>query len=448
MSNCEIKITLSADEYRAYADFIPALGEGAELSTAYARSVINEAGIIHGVDWDLVDSTILYCNTNKKIKKGVEIAVGTPPSSEVPEYWNLEKKFFEHAMGFEPKELKVNYKERSPFIMVKKGELIATLVNSKDGVLGLSVKKIAIPFKKKKIVQFTPGKNTLVADGKLHSATSGRYDISDSKIININDVLTIEGNVDYSTGNISFAKDVIIEGEVKDGFKVAVGGSLHCKNNLDASDILCRKDLIIDQGVIGHGTALVRVGGELRAKFVENCDVESKKGIFIEKNVMNSTLFTLGNLELGEKGSIVSSYVHAELSVKTYDLGKDGSPNSEITIGSSFVAQRSINALKQRLDVLKAKLTKLERLPDYRKTDKKLQLIEQISAVVVKGSEELSLKQKNINKYLDASISVFGTAFPGNLLIICGIKYSITEEKRKVKFYLNSESNRIESVPL
>lgn len=448
MGNCEIKITLSDDEYKAYADFIPATGEGAGLTIEYARSVISEAGIKYGLDWEIVDSTILFCNNNKKARKGVKIATGKPAEPEIPEYWNLEEKFFQHAMGFDGDEsLKVDFRERSPFIMVKKGELIARKIQGKTGVPGKSVKNKPIAFKRKKMVQFTPGRNTIEHENKLLAATSGRYEVSESRSININDILHIEGNVDYSTGNISFAKDVIIEGEVKDGFKVAVGGSLYCKSNLDASDILCRKDLIIDKGVIGRGTGLVRAGGKVEARFVENCDIESKVGITIEKNIMNSKVFTLGHLELGEKGSIVSSHVTAELGVKTYNLGKPGSQNSKISLGFSFIDKRSLKSLTQRLDVLKGKLEKLNK-PGMKITDKKKDLIEQIEAVISKGEKELVEKNKALYKYPSATLSVYGKVYPGNIISICGVKYSVTEEKQKVKFYLNSESNRIESVPL
>ncbi|MGL1894651.1 MAG: FapA family protein [Spirochaetaceae bacterium] len=448
MSNCNVIITLSSDEYKAYADFVPAVGEGAELSLNYTKSIILEAGLIHGIDWEIITSTIDFCNKHKKPRNGVKIATGTLAISEVPEHWNLEDKFFKNAMGLDTEALKIDYKEQSNFIMVKKGELIAHKNEGRDGVEGKSVKGKPLQFKKKKIVQFTNGRNTTEHKGKLYASTSGRYEVSENRDIHINDVLHIEGNVDYSTGNISFGKDVIIDGEIKDGFKVAAGGTLYCKSNLDATDILCRKDLIVDQGIIGRGTALVRAGGKIKAKFIENCHVESQAGLEIEKNIMNSQIYSLGQLKLGEKGAIVSSKVYSELGVKTYNIGKDGSPNSEINLGFSFVDQRSIESIKQRVDVLKEKLNKLNRLPEYRKTDKKLDLIRQIQDVVTRGDSELSGKIKALYKYPDVTLEVTGTVFPGNIIIICGVTYSVTEEKRKVKFFLNKESNRVESVNL
>lgn len=449
MSNCEVKITFSDDEYEAFADFFSAAGNGGELSMLYVKSVVSEAGVTNGVDWDLVHTTIDYCNDNHKSKKGLTIATGTLPISEVPEHWNLEEKFFNNAMGFDTKNnLQVDYKEVSTFIMVKKGELIAKWDGGRPGVVGKSVKDKSLQFKRKNIVQFTKGQNTKEYQGNLYASTSGRYEVSDSREINIYDVLHIEGNVDYSTGNISFGKDVIIDGEIKDGFKVAAGGSLFCKSNVDATDILCRKDMVADKGIIGRKEAIIRVGGKLSARFIENCRVESKSGIIIEKNIVNSEVYSLGILDLGENGAIVSSHISVEMCIKTKNIGKLGSPNSNIEVGFSFVEKRIIESITQRIEVLKEKLKHLNKLPDYRKTDKKLNLITQIQNVVSKGVEELHQKTTNLYKYPDASICISGTIFPGNKITICGVEYGVTEEMKKVKFYLNKQSGLIEHVPL
>ena len=449
MSNCRLDITLSPDGFKAFGTFSPASGEGAKLDIEYVRSIIAKIGINVGIDWDLVNSTLDRCNETKKVISKVKIATGSLPISEVPEHWNLEEHFFDHAMGVGDLEAnKVDYKERSSFIMVKKGELIATWDEGRNGTNGQTVKGKPIPFKKKKIVQFTNGDNTAPYKGNLYAGTSGKYEVTENRVIQINDVLHIQGNVDYSTGNISFGKDVIIEGQIKDGFKVAVGGSLYCKNNLDASDILCRKNLVIDQGLIGRGPALVRVGGLIQGKFIENCRVESKGGVEIEKHIVNSQILTLGSLKLGEKGSIVSSSITAQDCVETYNLGKSGSPNSTIEVGQSFIDKRYIDSIKQRQDVLKNKYKKLIRVPESRLTPKQKNLIAQIKDAINKGEAELGDKMKGLHNVDGASIKVKGTAFPGNTISINGVKYSITEEKHKVRFYLDSEKRRIEYSPL
>ncbi|MBN2617012.1 MAG: DUF342 domain-containing protein, partial [Spirochaetales bacterium] len=292
------------------------------------------------------------------------------------------------------------------------------------------------------------GRNTKEYEGHLYSVISGTFEVSETREININDVLHVEGNVDYSTGNITFGKDVIIEGVVKDGFKVAVGGSLYCKSNLDASDVICRKDLIAEQGIIGRGLAIIRVGGKLETKFIENCHVESQTGIKVEKNIMNSQIFTLGHLNLGEKGSIVSSHIFSELGVTAHSIGKPGSPSSEISIGFSFIEKRSLESTIQRVDVLKEKFRKLNNIPDYRKTDSKLKLLEQIEAVVKKGEEEIDLKRKNLYHFPDVTVNVTGTIYSGNIITICGVSHSVTSDISRIKFFLDKETHRIETTPL
>lgn len=448
MSNCEVNIRFSDDELVAYADFFPAQGDGAELTDLYVKGVIRDIGICRGTNWDLVIETINICNETRKPATNVEIARGDRPVSEVPPHWNLIEKFFRNAMRFEANALKVDFHEVSKFIMVKKGQLIAKKNDGRNGIPGKTVKNKEIPFKKKNIIQFSAGKNTKEYQNHLYAATSGRYEVTEKREIVINDVLHVEGNVDYSTGNISFGKDVIIDGEIKDGFKVAAGGALYCKSNMDASDVLCRKDLIVDKGIIGRGLAIVRVGGSITATFVENCHVESQTGIIIDKNIMNSQIYTLGELKLGEKGALVSSVIVSEHGVEAYNIGKPGSPDSTINCGYSFVEQRSLDAIKQRVEVLKEKLGRLERLPEYRKTDKKMALIAQMKGVIQRSKNEYKKKEGELYKVKDAVVYVHGTIYPGNTVIICGVQFRVIEEKSKVKFYLNAASNRIETSPL
>lgn len=81
----------------------------------------------------------------------------------------------------------------------------------------------------------------------------------------MNEVLEIDDDVDYKTGHINFPGDVIIRGEVKDGFKVHSRGSIFCAKTLDASEVISGKDLIVQQGIIGRNKGIIQVEGKLKA---------------------------------------------------------------------------------------------------------------------------------------------------------------------------------------
>ena len=93
--------------------------------------------------------------------------------------------------------------------------------------------------------------------------------------------------------------------------------------------------------------------------------------------------------------------------VKAYNIGKLGSPNGDIEAGYSFIDKRIIDSLNQRIEVLKEKLGHLTKLPEYRKTEKRKVLIDQIQEAITKAEEELRKKNSNLYKAKDATRNNF-----------------------------------------
>ena len=218
--------------------------------------------------------------------KGVRAAAGLKPVKSVPSYWHLKKRLIALPEA-NLEALSVDYRERSPFFMVKKGEPLAKRVPEEAGKPGRNIGGEILPVVEKDIVQFRPGDNILEKEGILYAACSGRFEIRE-RVMSVNETLDIPGNVDYSTGHIAFPGEVIIHGSVCDGFQVAAGKSIYVKQTMDATRVLARGDLVVEGGVIGRREAQVRVQGRIRAKFIENVSVETHGDITVEKSVMQS----------------------------------------------------------------------------------------------------------------------------------------------------------------
>ena len=109
-----------------------------------------------------------------------------------------------------------------------------------------------------------PLKNTIWEGGSVVAGCEGMFKY-DSPNFWVNEVLVIQKDVDYRTGHIKFPGDIVIFGEIKDGFKVNCGGTLFCKKTLDASEVVCKDDLVVDRGIIGRKKGTVKAGGRIRA---------------------------------------------------------------------------------------------------------------------------------------------------------------------------------------
>ena len=116
----------------------------------------------------------------------------------------------------------MDFKAISPFRMVRKGDILARISPRVEGVAGIDVMGAVVPHGKSPGSSPKPGKNTLVAGDTVVAGADGRF-VSGEESFWVSEVLEIRGDVDYSTGHIDFPGDVIVQGQIKQGFKVKAG---------------------------------------------------------------------------------------------------------------------------------------------------------------------------------------------------------------------------------
>ncbi|MDR3114620.1 MAG: FapA family protein, partial [Treponema sp.] len=353
-------VTFSEGDIEARADFIPLFGRGAPISDKYISTLLEKLNIVHGVKWDAIREAVAACNLNKRTVKNVLIAKGEAPVNEVSEYFDRNPHLV--VSNIPPNEevqdglrnARVDYREYSPFIIVKQNQVLAKFRPRKVGQDGRNIHGEVIPYKIIKPEGIEGGENTRF-DGKfLISEINGQL-VQVNNVMNVRDSLFIKGAVGYATGNIVFPGDVIIDGPVCDGFKIYSGGSVTIKQTFDVTDASTKTDLTVSGGIIGRGRALVKVGGNLKTKFIDNCRVACRKSIIVDKEIVNSRIFTMNTLEMGEKSTILGSDVYAIHGIKVGSIGKKSGKSSQIHCGVDFTLQQEKEKYNTQLHILAAK---------------------------------------------------------------------------------------------
>lgn len=437
----------------AWGDFYPSFGEGQDMSRAYVDQVIEAAGITVGIQEDAVNEAITRCREQHHRQDHVVIARGSHPKPGVPAHLKLRKRFYEkHQPSRDISILKVDYKKESPFIIVKEGERLGRMVPEVPGEKGQTVTGEELPVDTQEMVPFQPGENVVEKEGRFFAACPGHFELKDGKFW-IHKVLELEGNVDYHTGHISFPGDVVIPGVIKDGFRVAAAGDVFCKDTLDASEVLARGNLIVDQGIIGRGAedgqaGLVRVAGRVETQFIENCRVECKGGLNVVSGIINSKILALGKLEMGEKGQILGGELVIEKGLSCTSIGRPSSPPAVIKCGYSFVEHRRLESMKQRQEVLRKKIEKMKRLIEYRSGRDVVEMKNRME----KALEDLGRQMAEIMERLYAKekieIVAEGAVEAGTVIEICHVSYMVKSTQKNVRYFLNKNSGNVEWEPL
>ena len=233
-------VRVADDEMSAVADIHSAADGMKPIDPDAIAELLNGNGINSGIDWNAITEAIFRCNTEGVQVADLVIARGTVPIIEVPEHLVIEKEFLIQNDGNAADKMRVDFKEASPFVLVKNGQVLATYTPKKPGQMGTTVMGEALPYKVLKIPAIEPGENTRKEGANIVADCDGRFEHNRTSFW-VNEVLEVVGDVDYTTGHISFPGDVIVHGEVQDGFTVQSGGNIFCAMTLDATEVVAKK---------------------------------------------------------------------------------------------------------------------------------------------------------------------------------------------------------------
>jgi uncharacterized protein (DUF342 family) len=446
-----LRITFLDNDMEVRADFIPPLGKGKPLDMEQVEEILGKLKIVHGIRREAIKKALEECQTHRKLVKDVVIAKGDPPVSEVAEYFEINP-HLNQASGPVDDKSQIDYRARSPFIIVKKDQALARLRPRKAGKEGKNVYGAAIPFQVIRPEGVSGGANTR-NDGKLILSEINGQLIENHRELSVQDSLVIKGPVGYATGNITFPGDVFIEGPVSDGFKIYSGGSITIKQTFDVTDVVAKGDLLVAGGIIGRGAALVKSGGAVRTRFIENCRLAARKSITVDSGIINSSVFTLENIDLGEKGMILGGEAYAVHGIKAGGIGKKTGKAPRIHCGIDFTAQQEKEKNNNRLRILAAKLAKLREMmaasgENGEQRAKLEELLQRLETEQQKAAARVSELLGQINTDENAAVEVQGEIVAGSLIEICQVALFVTEPLRKVRIRLDKNTGKVISEAL
>lgn len=129
-----VEIQVSEDDMIVTADFYPPSGGGKPIEEEDVRNNLMRFGIVYGVDWNTIKSTIVKCNYELVQINDFVIARGDVPVDEEPPHLDIEEHLLENPEWTADEDsLSLDYKQFTPYILVKKGEPLAQAIPIKKG---------------------------------------------------------------------------------------------------------------------------------------------------------------------------------------------------------------------------------------------------------------------------------------------------------------------------
>ena len=150
--------------------------------------------------------------------------------------------------------------------------------------------------------------------------------------LRIEEVLRVEGGVDFSTGNIKSPVAVHVTGAVPDRFEVRSAKSITVGTVIEAAHIKAAGDVTVRGGIVGRNAGKIRAGGRIVAKFCSEAHLFSEIDVLIGSQVLNSRVHARGKL-VAKHSAVLGGHIYAAGGAEVGVLGCDSCTPTHIFVG-------------------------------------------------------------------------------------------------------------------
>ncbi len=439
-----LEVSVSEDAMTAYGTFLPAVGSGRMFTSDYVDAVLESAGVVHGIRHDEIADAILACNTGHHMQENIPVATGSVSTPSRPAYWDLTVATVHGGSLTDTAEEteRIDYKDATHLQVVYAGDKLAVLVAAEEGEAGMDVYGRELAAGTEAVPPHVPGANTRVDDGVALAEVGGRLVVTSTEFL-IEDYLEISGDIGFATGSIEFPGDVSVKGEIKEGFHIWAGGTIHADRTVDVSEIYCRGDFSCAGGIIGRGKALLRSGGSVHVRFVGNCYVESKDSVVVKQYAYHGRIGCLGSFSMEKGGRIIGGVVTAAGSIECGTLGNNAGIPTHIRGGVNFIVERKMRLKREKHHKITTRLDRLTARMGDHPTSRQLEIVRTLEKEQKKLTHGMSELAATMYVPDHVRITVTETVYPGVVIQIGRAEYAVVDPLHGTEFSVDPSSGHI-----
>ncbi len=454
--DCVINVTITSNCSEVYVTVDPPENGGKEVTFEAIMQELNNYKVCYGMNIDEVKRIA----DNRLYNERTLVAEWTPAVNGIDGTitYRFDKQVkiapVEDDHGF------VDYKNLGLIRTIHKGDVIADITHPTEGEPGTDVKGQTLRQIPGKKASFTVGTNTELNEDETQiiASTDGNINFKSNAFV-VDQVVTIAGDVDASVGNINFVGDVIVKGEVMEGFKISSNGNIVVSGNVNGATLECDGDIVIKKGCIN---SKIVAHGSVTINFCEHSNIRCD-GDLISSNFVICDVYC-GNLSVkGTHGGLMGGSYTSLTSVEIPNIGTKNYTPTVLTVGDNALLAEEKTGLLNDMEKLKKTIDDLTLVINFLNEKKKeLHTLpeekEQMLGNACRQKIVMGMDIKKIQKRIDEidtslsnkqflSIGCKGYMYPGVKIIINDQVFKVEAEYVRTRVSI-SEDGIIHSAPL
>ncbi|MCQ2506906.1 MAG: FapA family protein [Lachnospiraceae bacterium] len=454
-----MKVRIADDRLSAQVYFYPPSNGGKELDkTAIINDLVHN-GIKYGVKQDVIDKFLEDRCYNEKIL----IAEATKPveGKDAKIVYH-----FETSLSARPKKLEdgsVDFHSLENIARIHAGDLLAELFPAVQGKPGIDVCGGVIKPQKVANKILKRNQNIKMSDDglKIYSEVNGHAILVDDAVF-VSNTYDVPANVDNSTGDISYDGDVHVNGNVLTGFKIQARGNVTVDGVVEGATIVAGGNIVLKRGIQGMSRGVLKSGGSIITKFIENASVFCGADITTE-SIMHSKVNARGSIFVdGKKGFISGGEIYSGGDITAKTIGSQMGTSTRIEILNNPEAIEEYRALDTEYNKIMEEQSKMNsnlvglvkrvKLGEKLPVDKLLYIKEcnAKKAEFEKRIDFIEVRTKELRELIEnavvGTVKVQGTVYPGVHIIISNIQYFVKQQLVYCKFVKDNADIKLEGL--
>jgi len=256
---------------------------------------------------------------------------------------------------------RVDYRNLGLVINVSAGQSLARKIPPTQGTPGFNVLGRPLPAHNGRDVPLPTGHGTQLSEAdplELIASINGQLHIRDygkTVRLSVEQTFTVNGDVDFSTGNLDVDGQVIIHGNVRSGFKVKATGDITVHGFLEDAALESDSDVYVKKGVVsGPNRANIVAQGDVHLQFADRTNVAAGGNVYVEREAVRCHFQAEDSIIVGsedtQRGDIVAGTMVAGNDINVVNVGSRRGAVTRLRVGEKPSRARKRRESQKRLD--------------------------------------------------------------------------------------------------
>ena len=248
----------------------------------------------------------------------------------------------------------------------------------------------------------------------------GIFNRDDNKI-SINQVLLIENDAGLASGNLIYEGSIYVKKNIERGTLISCTGDLDVDGFIETNLIKVGRNLNTKKGINAKTDNIIYIKNNLTATYIDNSEIAVLGHTFIERSINTSNLKLHGDLQMGERRSVLtggSLYVFG--SVSCNQIGNPSGTNTKIYIGwhdinhlMHNVYLEEIKKVNSKINKIENKIKKVKRFNEEKKIQEYNYTLEEAKQLIKRLEERVNQYAHNLYNSNKLKIVIRDVAYPG-----------------------------------